>query len=107
MIKIINLVKTRKLLFQNKNLFFNYTTNEALQKIKATFNENYFEINILNKNKKYPYIWLRDCCKCKECFDGLNQQTLINLKDIPLDIKPDNVCQNETKFNIKCKFLFS
>ena len=42
------------------------------------FEVKFSKLNEIDK-KQFPYIWLRDFCKCKDCFDGRNKQTLINL----------------------------
>jgi hypothetical protein len=81
-------------------------------KFQASFHDDNFEIKVSNlneiKNKKVPYIWLRDFCSCKDCFDGKNKQILINLKNIPLNIKPNDVLKSEddSNFTIKCKFNY-
>ena len=57
--------------------------------------------------KKYPYIWLRDHCKCSKCFNQNTEELEFDLSEIPLNIKPtsvkniaNSVCQ------IICKFFY-
>jgi len=41
---------------------------------------------------RYPYIYLRDNCQCTECFFKDSSQRLLDVvKDIDINIKPDNV----------------
>ena len=81
--------------------------------VKTIFSDSYFEISlsarengVVGNKKKYPYIWLRDNCKCNDCYDCKNQQTLVNLKSIPLNIKPNDISSNnDSKFTINCKYF--
>ena len=81
------------------------------QLIKTNFNENYFEIKFNNSNfKKFPYIWLRDSCNCKDCFDNQNHQHLIDLTKIPDDIRPihiSDVNSENSEVEITCKLKFN
>ncbi|KAF8656798.1 hypothetical protein AX16_002350 [Volvariella volvacea WC 439] len=40
---------------------------------------------------KFHNIWLRDHCRCPECFHPITKQRLLNTFDIPRDIKPIRV----------------
>ncbi|KAI0648898.1 Trimethyllysine dioxygenase [Trametes meyenii] len=40
---------------------------------------------------RYHHIWLRDHCRCPECFHPITKQRLVNTFDIPADIKPKHV----------------
>lgn len=40
---------------------------------------------------KFHNIWLRDHCKCKQCYNPATYQKELNILDVPLDIKPTNV----------------
>ncbi|GJE96209.1 trimethyllysine dioxygenase [Phanerochaete sordida] len=40
---------------------------------------------------KYHHMWLRDHCRCPECFHPVTKQRLLNTFDIPPDIKPVKV----------------
>ena len=94
-----------------KYLFNQYRTfNDGLKKEKITFDKDSFKIKINEKNiKKFPYIWLRDCCSCKHCFDSKNHQHLIDLKSIPESIKPvlaPILSENSSHFEVFCKHSF-
>ena len=109
---INNLWKLNKIskILTNSYKTLNYIpSNNSNVKIQASFYDDNFEVKFSKLNeidkKQFPYIWLRDFCKCKDCFDGRNKQTLINLKNIPLDIKPNDILksENDSKFTINCK----
>ncbi|KAI0073883.1 mitochondrial protein [Panus rudis PR-1116 ss-1] len=40
---------------------------------------------------RYHHIWLRDHCRCPECFHSITKQRLVNTFDIPKDVKPVKV----------------
>ncbi|KAI9001553.1 mitochondrial protein [Trametes punicea] len=40
---------------------------------------------------RYHHIWLRDHCRCPECFHPITKQRLVNTFEIPVDIKPTRV----------------
>ncbi|CAL1716008.1 unnamed protein product [Somion occarium] len=40
---------------------------------------------------RYHHIWLRDHCRCSECFHPVTKQRLVNTFDIPHDVKPVKV----------------
>ena len=64
----------------------------------------HFEIKLNKSNiKKYPYIWLRDCCTCKSCFDTQNHQHLVDLASVPDDVKPITVSHLKEKIEVICK----
>lgn len=48
--------------------------------------------------------WLRDHCRCDECYAADTFQRKFNILDVPLDIKPKHVIADENGLiNIKCK----
>ncbi|KAL6307585.1 Trimethyllysine dioxygenase [Sparassis latifolia] len=40
---------------------------------------------------RYHHIWLRDHCRCSQCFHPVTKQRLVNTFEIPPEIKPVNV----------------
>ncbi|KAK5640795.1 hypothetical protein RI129_009342 [Pyrocoelia pectoralis] len=54
--------------------------------------EEYVSIHFGEHQKqRFYYIWLRDNCKCEECYSKFYNQILFNIANIPLDIKPDSL----------------
>ena len=50
----------------------------------------------------YPYIFLRDNCQCEQCFHATAKQRLIDTAlSVPVDIRPESVCEGEEKVNLK------
>ena len=45
----------------------------------------------------YPFVWLRDCCQCEDCFHPDSKARMILLEDLDLDVKPKTV-------NVSMKF---
>lgn len=61
-----------------------------------------------HKNLENPLkvcnFWLRDHCRCGECYAADTFQRKFNIFDIPLDIKPKDVIAKENgHINIKCE----
>ena len=42
----------------------------------------------------FHHIWLRDHCRCSQCYNSTTHQKELNIVDIPLDIKPFDVSLN-------------
>ncbi|KDQ59036.1 hypothetical protein JAAARDRAFT_68604 [Jaapia argillacea MUCL 33604] len=40
---------------------------------------------------RYHHIWLRDHCRCPNCYHQITKQRLVNTFEIPIDIKPTKV----------------
>ncbi|TCD61488.1 hypothetical protein EIP91_008371 [Steccherinum ochraceum] len=40
---------------------------------------------------KYHHIWLRDHCRCPQCYNAVTKQRLVNTFEIPHDVKPVEV----------------
>jgi hypothetical protein len=96
---------------RSKYLSNSFKTSSFQQKLKklieTNFNENNFEIKLIDESKKknYPYIWLRDCCPCQHCFDSQNHQHLVDLANIPENIKPIkvNYTKQDSEVEVICK----
>ena len=104
LIKTIENISNFKIL---SNRFKTFDCKHQVKKFSETnlnFNENNFEIKLNKSNiKKYPYIWLRDCCTCKSCFDTQNHQHLVDLASVPDDVKPITVSHLKEKIEVICK----
>ncbi|KAI9145000.1 trimethyllysine dioxygenase [Paraphysoderma sedebokerense] len=46
---------------------------------------------------KYLYFWLRDHCRCEKCYHSVTKQRLLDVSEIPLDIKPKSTKVDENK----------
>lgn len=108
-----NTIKTIKKNFKfttKQKLNFVLTKNYDNQKeIKTLFNEKLFEVEIFDrKNEKIltrqlPFIWLRDSCKCNQCFDHKNEEQSYNLTSSSISIRPLAIesLSSET-FSVRC-----
>ncbi|CAF0766806.1 unnamed protein product [Brachionus calyciflorus] len=65
--------------------------------IETKFDVNGIEIKANNVIKKFPYLWLRDNCKCSKCYNYIADEIDIDLTKLSDSIKPDKV---ETVKNI-------
>ena len=51
---------------------------------------------------QYPGVWIRDNCQCPKCFDKSSQNRKIVLKDLNVEVKPNQVeVQKEQVGNIE------
>lgn len=90
-------------------LFFTGNSN-FLPKVVRRFNRTFYKsalctgkINVQNDDKyvvlncddskslKYPIVWLRDNCQCKECFHGGSMSRIIDWSKFNVNVKIDNV----------------
>ncbi|EIM91028.1 Trimethyllysine dioxygenase [Stereum hirsutum FP-91666 SS1] len=53
-----------------------------------------------NQRSKYHHVWLRDHCRCPECFHPVTKQRLVNTFEIPPDIEPVSVRSNQQGLQI-------
>ncbi|KAF5300360.1 hypothetical protein FQR65_LT00980 [Abscondita terminalis] len=52
--------------------------------------DTYVELQIGEYWKKFYYIWLRDNCRCKNCYSAFFNQRINLVFNVPLDIKPSS-----------------
>ena len=81
-------------------------------KSEAKLNKEYLQLNFFQSSRKtekiYPYIWLRDQCKCSECFNHTTEEVELDLAAIPVDVKPIEMNKiDEEAVEIICKYLNS
>jgi hypothetical protein len=109
-----NLKKLKKFnySFQNlprRNLTFNIEKNEY--NVSTSFGENLIEFNLEMSNvkigsKKFPYVWLRDNCKCSKCFNYVTHEVDLDLVELSVNSKPVQISDKKNKVEIKCKVFF-
>ena len=59
---------------------------------KASVHGDYLTVSWSDEiHSKFYHVWLRDHCRCDECYDGHYDEKLTDLLQIPLDIKPKEV----------------
>ncbi|XP_002732668.1 gamma-butyrobetaine dioxygenase-like [Saccoglossus kowalevskii] len=44
---------------------------------------------------KYPYIWLRENCRCSSCYHGASKMRLIPIANLAIDVLPEKVWQDD------------
>lgn len=50
-------------------------------------------------------IWLRDHCRCKDCFNQKTKQRILDLTKLPKDLKVSRICEKtDDQLLIECKF---
>lgn len=69
-------------------------------------NQNFIEI----ADEKYPlglklnYYWLRDHCKCEDCYDESKSRKKCNLLKVPLDIAMKHCEVKDEILSVTCKY---
>lgn len=53
---------------------------------------------------KLNSFWLRDHCRCNQCYDSETFQRKFNLLDIPIDIKPKSSTLDDSLLKVICKY---
>lgn len=56
------------------------------------------------RNLKIDLFWLRDHCRCENCYDHSNHQRRLNVLDIPDDISVASHMIDNEKLVVICKF---
>lgn len=51
--------------------------------------------------------WLRDHCRCRQCYDESNHQRKLNILDIPDDVKCKKYELKDGNVHVTCKSIFS
>ena len=100
----------RSYLYSNVVKNSTFTLNKPEFNLSGKFETNHIEFslnnNLKNIDKKYPYIWLRDLCRCPQCFNQKTEEKTIALANISIDIKPNFVASISKKdcIEITCNF---
>ena len=99
---------------------FKVSSVEDSVKIDVDFKEDHFvlDYHASDKNvkvsKDFPYVWLRDRCRCASCFNQKTQENEITPFVLtPLDMAPVDVSMDQngsgvssTTVNVTCKYCF-
>lgn len=91
--------------------------SKYLPKVLKRFNRSIYrsagclaKINVLNDDKyvvlscdeskslKYPIVWLRDNCQCKECFHDGSMSRIIDWSKFNVNVKIDNISVSNLSF---------
>ncbi|XP_033125873.1 gamma-butyrobetaine dioxygenase-like [Anneissia japonica] len=43
------------------------------------------------QSKNYPYVWLRDNCRCRECYHEIASQKLFQFNDLDIDVEANDI----------------
>jgi hypothetical protein len=84
-----------------KNIFRNYHKLKPIQ-------NNTISLKINNKQHELYRlltsigVWLRDHCRCSQCFHPITKQRLMDTFSIPLDIQPLKTEISNTNLKITC-----
>ena len=89
----------RKIIFTSINLLpdtelFNHDSPAIEEKNKVWLDDDGLLSVAWEKEgtiDKYPLVWLRDNCQCKDCFDPSSRQRKLLLRDLDAEIKPSKV----------------
>lgn len=55
------------------------------------------------KSMKLDKFWLRDHCRCDQCYDYSNHQRKLNILDIPDDVSTKSFDVKEGKLLVTCE----
>jgi hypothetical protein len=100
---VANLTRNQKQFFASNNVTSFVSKINDKHTIKTSLRNDHLEFE-LNENlrKKFPYIWLRDNCKCTKCFNYLADEVELDLLNVDENIAPYSV---ELKAKDKSEFL--
>ena len=48
-------------------------------------------VNLFGVEEQFPWVWLRDSCQCKQCFEPISSCRVINLTEWDLNVRPVGV----------------
>ena len=48
-------------------------------------------VNLSGVEEQFPWVWLRDSCQCKQCFEPISSCRVINLTEWDLNVRPVGV----------------
>lgn len=52
---------------------------------------------------RVSYIWLRDHCRCNECYNHETFQRSLSILDVPEDVSPSSYEIRDGALNVLCK----
>lgn len=74
---------------------------------QAQIEPNQVKLDWNDHKQAIPHVWLRDHCRCPDCFHTTSFQRLFDSSDIPLDIQPIRFKKKKTKKNTCLVIPFS
>ena len=88
---------------------FKASSAEDSVKIDAHFNKDHFVLEYrdtkVKVSKDFPYVWLRDRCRCALCFNQKTQENDITPFVLtPLNMIPANVSLGHKVIEVTCKW---
>jgi len=51
--------------------------------------------------EEYPWVWLRDNCQCKLCYESQAQSRILNLAEFDLDTRPLSAQIEDGKLHVE------
>lgn len=73
-----------------------------LSHFEAKFQKQGIELVYNNTTKQFPYLWLRDNCKCSACYNYTADEIDIDLTKLSNSIAPKKVQSSQSKFSVIC-----
>lgn len=74
-------------------------------KVNVHSDDKYVVLNCdESKSLKYPIVWLRDNCQCKECFHGGSMSRIIDWSKFNVNVKIDNISFNDSASELTIKW---
>lgn len=78
-------------------------------KTEAVFKEKSIELNVHTSSglvtKQFPYIWLRDNCKCSKCYNYTADEIEIDITKVLDSTRPIDVKETSKSLQITCKSI--
>ncbi|PVZ97613.1 hypothetical protein BB558_006416 [Smittium angustum] len=95
-----------------KTFYRNYFSNQADKSLKDDLagyklNKDSLELIIpsVSNDMVYPYLWLRDNCRCPKCIHATNRQKLHSTGEISLDVSPQRISVEKDPVTQKAKLV--
>ncbi|XP_023941064.1 gamma-butyrobetaine dioxygenase [Bicyclus anynana] len=72
-------------------------TNSVLQK---TNKEDFLKVDIQGNELRFPNVWLRDNCRCEQCFHLSAKSRILELNKFNVNVKVKDVIREETSIQV-------
>lgn len=88
----------------SKNKYFQLNKYSTMNVVTTYDSKKYLTITKGNVSTNFFYFWLRDHCRCEQCYNHLTFQRKISVTDISVNIKSRDCLIEEDVLKITCEY---
>ncbi|XP_068626489.1 gamma-butyrobetaine dioxygenase [Battus philenor] len=87
---VSNLIESFKLNLNKNSLIRN----------ASSYNNDILALEVKGETLKFPYVWLRDNCKCEKCFHPTAKSRILDWSKFDINAKPKDITKHEDYIHV-------